>query len=120
MTARESKVNLKKISNNANYKRRKMTMKYNYINKEFDTKFLVVGKEKGCSSCDNLKAFLKHGVQGKYDDEITNINFETNPEDYQAVIDETGAMRIPVIVNTETGDFVTGFDLPELLKLLRD
>lgn len=94
-------------------------MSYKYIGKEFDTKFLVVGKEKGCSNCDNLTSFLKYAVEGQFDDQITNITLESNPEEYQAAVDETDAMTVPIIINIETGKHVTGFNPPDVMEILK-
>lgn len=94
-------------------------MSYKYIDKEFDTRFLVVGKENGCSNCDNLENFLKYGAQGEFDDQITNLTLESNEEDYDAVVKETGVMSVPIIVDTVTGKHITGFNPPEVMELLK-
>ncbi|NMA72545.1 MAG: hypothetical protein GX961_11605 [Firmicutes bacterium] len=91
---------------------------YKYIGKEFDRRFLVVSKEVGCSNCKNLESFLQYGLDGKYDDQITNITLESNEEDYNAVVKETGAMSVPIIVDLETGKFISGFNPPEVVELL--
>lgn len=92
---------------------------YKYIGEEFDTRFLVVGKEEGCSNCDNLTSFLQYGVQGEFDEKITTIKLETNPKGYDKVVAETGAMSLPIIVDIETGKHITGFNPPELMELLK-
>lgn len=94
-------------------------MSYKYIDKEFDTKFLVAGKENGCGNCDNLTNFLKYGLNGEYDDQITNITLESNPEDYDAIVKETGAMSVPIIVDIENGKHIMGFNPPDIMKLLK-
>lgn len=92
---------------------------YKYISKEFDRRFLVVGKEAGCSNCKNLESFLQYGLDGKYDDQITNITLESNEEDYNAIVEETKAMSVPIIVDLETGEHITGFNPPEVMELLK-
>lgn len=92
---------------------------YKYIGKEFDRRFLVIGKEVGCSNCKNLESFLQYGLDGEYDDQITNITLESNEEDYNAVVEETKAMSVPIIVDLETGEHITGFNPPEVMELLK-
>lgn len=94
-------------------------MSYKYIDKEFNTRFLVVGKESGCSNCDNLSSFLEYGAQGEFDDQITNITLESNPEEYDAVVKETGAMSVPIIVDIETGKNITGFSPPAVMEIFK-
>lgn len=92
---------------------------YKYIGKEFDRRFLVIGKEVGCSNCKNLESFLQYGLDGKYDDQITNITLESNEKDYDAVVKETGAMSVPIIVDLESGKHITGFNPTEVIELLK-
>lgn len=94
-------------------------MGYKYIGKEFDTRFLVASKEVGCSNCDNLTNFLKYGVNGEYDDRITKVTLESNTEDYDAVVKETGAMSVPIIVDLETGEHISGFNPPDIMNLMK-
>lgn len=94
-------------------------MTYEYAGKEFNTRFLVVGKEQGCKYCNNLKSFLEFGLEGKFDSQITIVNLETNPEDYELVIGETGAMSLPVVLDISENKYITGFNPPELTDLLR-
>lgn len=92
-------------------------MNYEYAGKEFPTRFLVAGKESGCSQCKNLTNFLKYGVDGAYDKKITNITAESNPEDYDLVVAETRSMSIPIIVDIETGKHISGFSPSEVMKM---
>lgn len=82
-------------------------------------KFIIVGKEEGCPNCKNLQSFLEFGLNGEYDSQITKFTKESNPKEYEAVIGQTGAMSVPVVVNTETGHFISGFNPGELTALLR-
>lgn len=91
---------------------------YNYIGKEFDRRFIIAGKEVGCSACNSLAAFLKDGLNGEYDDQITNITLESNEKDYYAVIEETQSMGIPILVDLKTGKHMTGFNPPAVVEFL--
>lgn len=82
-------------------------------------KFVIAGKEEGCPNCKNLNSFLEYGLNGEYDSQITKITKESNPKEYDTIIGQTGAMSVPVIVLTITGDFITGFNPGELTTLLK-
>lgn len=94
-------------------------MKYTYVGKEFDTRFLVVGKAAGCSACNNLTSFLQYALEGEFDNQITKLTLEANPEEYDAVVEKTGAMSLPIIVDLENENFISGFTPPEVTGLLR-
>ena len=44
---------------------------------------------------------------------LTNITLESNEEDYNAIVEETKAMSVPIIVDLETGEHITGFNPPD-------
>lgn len=88
-------------------------------NSKYNTKFIIVGKEEGCPNCKNLESFLQYAMQGKYDDQITKVTKESNPEDYDTLIGQTGAMSVPVIINTENDKFITGFNTPDVVSFLK-
>ena len=99
-----------------NYLKGEMKMEYNYAGKQFDTKFLVVGKKSGCKYCTHLNIFMENAMENKFADVTTKATLEENQDIYDAVVAETGAMELPIIVNLETGSFITGFNPPEVME----
>lgn len=91
---------------------------YTFANQEFETKFIIVGKEEGCGKCKNLKSFLTNAMEGRYDDQITNVMLEKDPERYDSLVQATGSMSLPIMIDTENGNFITGFNVPEVLEIL--
>lgn len=91
----------------------------NYANVEFETKYVIAGKKVGCSNCNNLNSFLEYGVNGKFDSVISKITKEDHSEIYDRVVEKTGAMSLPIILNVSTGDFITGFNPPEIMEFLQ-
>lgn len=83
------------------------------------TKFIIASKESGCANCTNLENFLKYALNGEYDDEITKVTKESNSKAYETLIAQTGSMSVPVIVNTETGEHISGFDATAVVTFLK-
>lgn len=99
-----------------NYLKGEMKMKHTYVGTEFDTKFLIVGKKSGCKYCNHLNVFMENAMENKFADASTKVTFEDNENIYDAVVAETGAMELPIIVNLETGNHITGFNPPEIME----
>lgn len=91
---------------------------YNYVGKEFDTRFLIIGKAEGCKYCNNLNSFLIHALEGEFDEQIKKVNFEEDPNVYNAVVEKTGAMSLPIIVDLSNENFISGFNPPEIIEIL--
>ena len=89
-----------------------------YADKDFGTRFVVVSKENGCRYCNDLKTFLKHGVEGKYDDSITFVTLEGNPETYNHLVQHTGLMGLPILIDTQTEKTINGFNPGQVMGLL--
>lgn len=93
-------------------------MKLNYAGEEFETKFVMVGKENGCVKCKNLKSFLTNAMEGRYDNQITQVMLEKDEKMYDVLVAETGAFSLPIFIDVENNKFITGFDVPEILEIL--
>lgn len=93
-------------------------MKFNYAGESFDTKFVMVGKENGCIKCKNLKSFLTNAMEGRYDNQITQVMIEKDEKMYDTLVAETGALSLPIFIDVENNKFITGFDVPEVLEIL--
>lgn len=84
------------------------------------TKFLIASRDVGCSNCNNLKAFLQYGLDSKYADDITFITEENDNVEYDKLIKRTGEMTLPVIFNTESEKWISGFNPPEIQEFLSE
>lgn len=93
-------------------------MELNYAGEKFNTKFVMVGKENGCIKCKNLKSFLTNAMEGRYDNQITQVMQESNEDLYDVLVAETGALSLPIFIDIENNKFITGFDVPEVLEIL--
>lgn len=91
---------------------------YKLNDKEFPTKFVLASKEEGCIKCKNIKSFFLHALEGKFDDQITIFNKETNETEYDFIIETTQSQSLPVLVNLETGEHITGFNPPEIMEIM--
>lgn len=91
---------------------------YKLNEKEYGTKFLVASKEDGCIKCKNLKSFFLHALEGKFDDQITIVNKETDESGYDFIVEATQSQSLPILVNLETGKHITGFNPPEIMEIM--
>lgn len=91
----------------------------NYENIGFKTKYVVVGKKVGCSKCNDLNSFLEYGVNGKFDSVISRVTKEDHSETYDEIVEKTGAMSLPIILNVPSGNFITGFNPPEIMEFIQ-
>lgn len=112
----DPKIEFETLNEFKNYLKGEMKMEYNYAGKQFDTKFLVVGKKSGCKYCTHLNIFMENAMENKFADVTTKVTLEENEDIYDAVVAETGAMELPIIVNLETGEHITGFNPPEVME----
>jgi len=83
-----------------------------------ETKFAVASKAEGCSKCSQLEMFLNLALGGQHNDDITFAKQEVDIELYDEIKDKTGAMSLPIILNCETGEHISGFDPSALVAFL--
>lgn len=94
-------------------------MEYSFANEKFEKRFVVVGRENGCKKCKDLRFFLDFGLDGKFNDDICKVYEETEPEKYSKLIEATSVMELPLVIDAENGNFVTGFNPAELMSILQ-
>lgn len=88
---------------------------YTYYDKEINTKILILSKEVGCKYCSQLDMFLNYALEGRFNDQITKVY----PGDYYDLITQgEGFLALPVIINLETGESLTGFDPTQVIQIL--
>lgn len=83
---------------------------------KFKTKFIVASKGAGCKNCVQLEMFLEHSLDGALDKDITFFKEEVDTEIYNFIKEKTGAMQAPIILNVETGAFISGFNPGEIIE----
>lgn len=83
-----------------------------------ETKFAVASKADGCIKCAQLEMFLNRALGGQYNDDITFAKQEVDIELYDEIKDKTGAMSLPIILNCETGEHISGFDPSTVIVFL--
>lgn len=65
------------------------------------TKKIQILTKDNCPGCKNLKMFLEVALQDKYKEHIEYIHKETNPAQYQELVEEHDVLTLPVLIAGE-------------------